>query len=155
MPKTLFGKGGGASGKSAGFLGGGTVIEGLEDRELARLFALARLTLGVTILVAPKRTLQVWTGDDDPSFGARLAARGLGGRDVAIAIGTLASLDANDGYGPAVRRWIEAGTMSDASDTIAALSVWGQMPSLRRFLAVGTSAAGVVLGLRLAEALDK
>jgi hypothetical protein len=156
MPKTMFGKGAGASGKGAGvFGGGGTVIEGIEDAELARLLSLGRLTLGVTLLVAPTRTLRVWTGDAEPSFSARLAARGLGGRDVAIAIGTLISLDAENGHGSRVRGWLEAGSVADASDTIAGLSVGGQMRPLRRVLLVATSAAAVVLGLRLAEALDK
>jgi hypothetical protein len=130
-----------------------TVVPDLDDRELVQIMSLGRFALGLALFVAPRRALRAWTGDVDPSHGARLAARGLGARDMAIAVGTLVALDAR-GSGSAVRGWIEAGVMADASDTIGVLAQWRDMPGLRRFLWLFTSGGSVILGLRLAQALD-
>ncbi|MGH2736418.1 MAG: hypothetical protein ACRDKZ_12625 [Actinomycetota bacterium] len=130
-----------------------TIVPEMDDRELAQVLSIGRLGIGLALFVAPSRALRAWTGDEDPSFGARMAARGLGARDMAIAIGTLVALDAR-GSGGAVRGWIEAGVMADASDTVGALVQWRDLPRLRRLLALFTSGGAVILGLRLAEALD-
>lgn len=92
-----------------------------EDRELSQILSLARLSIGFWLFLMPRRGIRAATGDADPSVGALMATRGLGARDVAIAIGTMVALDRGTG----VRGWLEAGAMADASDALSTLSQWG------------------------------
>jgi hypothetical protein len=81
-----------------------------------------------------------------------LAARGLGGRDVAIALGTLSALE--QGGGPA-RRWLATGVIADASDGLSALMQWRSLPRFRRLVTLLTASGAVLLGLKLAAAFDE
>ena len=59
---------------------------------LAQLVALGRIGIGCTALVAPTLMTRPWIGDAAESPDARLMARTMGGRDLALGIGTLRAL---------------------------------------------------------------
>jgi hypothetical protein len=122
----------------------------MNDRELAQALSLGRLSAGFLLFVAPKRAVRAWLGDSEPSPSACVAARSLGARDMAIAIGTLIALDKET----EVRGWLEAGVMADAADGVGVLAAWRHVPPLRRILLLCTSGGATVLGMRLAAALD-
>lgn len=79
-----------------------------------------------------------------------MVARGLGARDVALAVGTLRSLDS----GASTRGWIEGGVLADAADLVATLIARRHLPPVG---AIGVSAlAGYAAleGLRIARSVD-
>jgi hypothetical protein len=76
-----------------------------------------------------------------------MAARGLGGRDLALGLATLGGLAGRDG---SARRWLEAGAIADGADFVATLSARGDVAGYRRVLWLATSGAATVLGLWLA-----
>lgn len=84
---------------------------------LARVVAVSRLAFGLALFVAPTPAARGWLGRDAQRSGTRLAVRGLGARDVVLAVGTLASLDDRD----TARRWLDATITADLSDVGAAL----------------------------------
>jgi hypothetical protein len=122
----------------------------IEDRELVQILSFIRLAIGAGFLLFPRRSGRMWTGEEGTSTTSAMALRSLGGRDAAIAIGTMVALE-NDGN---VRGWLEAGALSDASDAVSTLSNWGDLPPLRRLLGLASSLGAVAIGLNLAQALD-
>ena len=92
----------------------------------------------------------MWLGDARPTPGLLSAARSVGVRDMAIAIGTLVALDKET----EVRGWLEAGVMADAGDALSVLATWRAMTPLRRLLFLLSAAGSTFLGMRLAAALD-
>ncbi len=123
----------------------------MNDEDLARALGTTRLALGALALLAPQLTTKLWLGREAQadSLGARMAMRGLGGRDVAIGLGLLIALE----RGGPVRGWLEAGALADASDTLSTLVSTREIPRLRWFGSLLSTAGASWLGLRLASAL--
>ena len=122
----------------------------LDERELVQILSFIRLGTGVGFLLLPRRLGRWWTGEEEISTTSKMALRSLGGRDAAIALGTLIALE-NDGN---VRVWLEAGALSDASDAVSTLTNWGGLPPMRRLLGLASSVGAVTMGLNLAQAFD-
>jgi len=123
----------------------------LDERELVQMLSFVRLVIGAGFFLMPRRLGRWWTGEEDISTTSRMALRSLGGRDVALAVGTLIALE-NDGN---VRGWLEAGALSDASDAISTITNWGDLPSLRRLLGLASSVSAVAVGVNLAQSFDE
>ena len=123
----------------------------LDERELVQMLSFVRLVIGVGFFVMPRRLGRLWTGEEDISTTSGMALRSLGGRDVALAVGTLVALE-NDGN---VRGWLEAGAFADASDAVSTISNWGDLPFLRRLVGLASSVSAVTIGLNLAQSFDE
>lgn len=121
----------------------------MEEKDYARLLGLARVVLGAGFVLMPRRSLQMaWGIEADPAVAAVM--RGMGGRDLALGVGLLASLE----DGGRARGWLEAGAVADASDALGTLMAWGSLPRWRRLFILGTAAGAAWLGLQLAAELD-
>ena len=135
------------------FLGGKSkqtvTVPDLDDRELAQILSMVRLGIGIAFFLLPKRMGRLWTGDEETTATSRMAARSLGARDAAIAIGTMTALE-HDGN---VRGWLEAGALSDVSDAVSTISYWSHLPGLRRLLGLASSVGGAFLAFNLAQSL--
>ena len=122
-----------------------------DARRWARAVAWARIGIGTAAVVAPGPALGPWVGPDDAARpGVKLLARGLGGRDIALGVGTLLAMS----HDAPVRGWIEAGAVADASDTLGALLAFRRLPALPRWLFLAVSAGSVAVGRVLAPAVD-
>ena len=122
----------------------------MDDRELARMLGVGRVVIGLTLVLAPRRSVQGYVGEADPSFASQMFARGMGARDIAIGTGLLVALE-NDGE---VARWLEAGALSDAGDFLSTLANLRELPTWRKLAWLLTAGSATFLGLRLAGALD-
>ena len=122
----------------------------MEDRDLARMLGLGRVVLGATMVLAPRKSVRGYTGDEMQSFSAGMAMRGMGARDIALGMGLLVALD-NDGEVP---RWLEAGALADAGDFLSALANFRELPTLRRLMWLATAGTATFVGLKLAGSLD-
>jgi hypothetical protein len=117
-----------------------------QARQLAEAVAWGRIAIGVTALVAPTVPLRPWVGRDfawQPR--AKLLARSLGARDLALGIGVILALRHD---GP-VRGWVEGGALADTGDVLATLLSFGKLPKGGRWLVL-LSAAGAAASARLA-----
>jgi hypothetical protein len=90
----------------------------LDERELVQMLSFVRLVIGAGIFLMPRRLGRWWTGEEDISTTSRMALRSLGGRDVALAVGTLIALE-NDGN---VRVHCQTHQMQSAQSPIGATS---------------------------------
>ena len=117
-----------------------------QARQLAETVAWGRIAVGITALVAPTLPLRPWVGRDfawQPR--AKLLARSLGARDLALGIGVILALR----HDAPVRGWVEGAGVADAGDCLATLLAFGKLPKSGRWLVL-VSAAGAAAAARLA-----
>jgi hypothetical protein len=121
-------------------------MEKAQARRLVGTMAWGRIAIGVTLLVAPTLPLRPWVGRDfawEPR--AKLLARSLGARDLALGIGVILALKHD---GP-VRGWVEGSGLADAGDCLSTLLAFGKLPKSARWLFL-LSAAGAAAAARIA-----
>lgn len=117
---------------------------------LAVGIAAGRLAVGVGALAAPGVPLAFWVDDEDVGRpAARLLARALGGRDVALAAGALAAAACR----LPLRPWTLAGAAADGVDALATAMAWRHLPPRRRRLVLGL-AGGAALTSAVAAVLQ-
>jgi hypothetical protein len=119
------------------------VIDRDRARAIAALNGMARCALGVVALTAPALPLAPWVGSGAADPDARLLARALGGRDLALGAGTLAALA---GAGP-VRPWSRAAGVADLGDLVITCVAWKRLPRLGRLAVASAAGSGVIAAL--------
>jgi hypothetical protein len=75
------------------------------------------MAFGLAALAAPGYAARLMFGRGGDSTGARLFARMLGGRDLALGLGVVIAVD----RGAPLRGWLEAGALADGVDAVGAL----------------------------------
>lgn len=105
--------------------------------------------MGAAFVVAPGRAVAAWTGTPSTT-AARMAARGLGARDVVLGAGALAALAGKGSAG----RWLRGAAAADAADFAATLAAFGDLPKARRVLWLLSAGTAAVVGLRVAADHD-
>lgn len=122
----------------------------MDDASLAMMLARGRIAIGVAAVAAPGLATRVM-GSRRASTGIAPAfARMLGGRDIALGLGTVIALD----RGKPVRGWLEGAALADAVDCVASVLARKDM-SPRAFRATaGLGAASSLLGAALSRRLD-
>jgi hypothetical protein len=119
-------------------------------RTLARIQALSRLALGAGLLAAPGPLAGAWVGAAADQRPGQTLGIGLGGRDVAIALGTLQALTGRRG----ARAWLRAGIVADFADLAATLRARHDLPAAAVPATVALAGGSVLLGAYLQAALD-
>jgi hypothetical protein len=116
-------------------------------RQGARAVAAGRVALGLTALAWPTIPARPWVGSTRDDLTARVFGRALGGRDLALGLGTLAALE---GSGSGAGAWVAAGALSDALDVAASLASWRELPRLTRWLVLASAGGAAVAGAAFA-----
>jgi hypothetical protein len=119
----------------------------MSPRLLAQLIAGGRVALGAGLLASPPLVTRGWVGPDESERpGARVLGAGLGGRDLALGLGTLAALNAG---GDAAKPWLLGSVLADLADFAATLRSAGELPRsgvvLTSLVAGGAAAGGAWL----------
>ena len=117
----------------------------VDHRSIARITAAGRVAIGTALLVAPRAVTRGWIGEAGGEPGAKLLARGLGGRDLVLGLGVINALDRGD---PRAPDWVRASALADVADAAATVLAFRHLPKRARFgvllLAGGAAAAGFV-----------
>src|SRR5262249_15430440 len=108
-------------------------------RRGAMAVAAARVAIGVTALTRPALPARPWVGGTGQAATARFFGRALGGRDLALGLGTLAVMQGPAADEGAARVWIAAGVLSDGLDVVTSLLAWRELPSFTRWLVAGSA----------------
>lgn len=119
----------------------------MNPRLIAQLVAGGRAAVGLVLFASPPLITRRWVGDEEAErVGARVLARGLGGRDLVLGVGTLAAVGAG---GDAVRPWLMASAAADACDLLATVGAARELPTPALLgvaaVAGGAAATGVWL----------
>lgn len=120
-------------------------------RKVARLIAVGRVGIGITAISAPMLVLRPWVGDVSEDDSARLLARTMGGRDLALGIGALRALSVSD---VEARPWVALGGVADAVDAMATVMAFGQLPKRTRWGILALTLGAAIASMRTAIALD-
>jgi len=118
---------------------------------LAQLVALGRIGIGCTALVAPTLMTRPWIGAGAATADARLLARTMGGRDLALGLGTLRALGADPAE---ARPWVALAGMADAVDATVTLLAFRRLPRLSRWGILASTVGAAVVSFRVAVALE-
>lgn len=128
-------------------------VRAIDARATIRAVAAGRIALGASFLVAPGLALRAWPGRPgstvDDRAVARLLARSVGGRDVALGVGALLALS----HDAPVRGWVEAGMLADTVDALAIALASRRLPRLRAAVMFALAAGTAAAGRRLASSL--
>lgn len=125
----------------------------LDHRAAARAIAFGRIALGSCFLLGAGPMLKLWPGrggtSEEDRAVDRMLARSLGGRDLALAIGTLLALS----HDAPVRGWIEAAMLADAVDAVAIGAALRRLPRGRGLLLFAGSLGAALVERQLASSL--
>lgn len=122
----------------------------MEDATLAMSLARCRIAIGVGAVVTPSLAARVIGGRRRSEGIAPLFARMLGGRDVALGLGTVIALD----RGKPVRGWLEGSALADTVDCVACVLARESMAPTAFAAAAGLGGASAILGVLLSRRLD-
>jgi hypothetical protein len=117
----------------------------LDGALVARSLAVVRVAIGVTALAAPQVIAGPWIGVEAQLPNARLLARAMGMRDLALGAGALLAL--SRGRGEAARDWVWLGAASDAMDATLTAVAFHRLPRLGRWGVVGSAGGAALVGL--------
>ena len=121
----------------------------MDGASVAISLARGRIAIGVAAVVAPRLATRVMgSGRSEPI--APLFARMLGGRDVALGLGTIIALD----RGKPVRGWLEGAALADAVDCVSCVLAREDMKPRAFGAAAGLGAASALFGIVLSRRLD-
>jgi hypothetical protein len=109
------------------------------------LYTVGRMAFGVAALVAPAVVGRLLAGAPAAEPDAQAFLRGMGGREIGLALGLLAALRAD---GP-VRPWLIAGVLADSSDLAGIAGTWQHLPPAKRWLGLGTAGGAAAMGATL------
>jgi hypothetical protein len=120
----------------------------LETRKLTFAFAAARGLFGIGLLVVPERLASGWIPDDNARPQTQMTLRGIGGRDIALAGGTVKAVLGDDD----VRPWLLAAVASDGSDILASLLAGDALPGRAKNGTLALAGLAVACGVALVAA---
>ena len=92
-----------------------------------------------------------WIGDAAESADARLLARTMGGRDLALGLGTLRALAVDDAE---ARPWVALAGMADAVDAAVTVLAFRRLPRGTRWGILASTVGAAVVSFRVALALE-
>ena len=122
----------------------------MEAASSAMSLARCRIAIGVAAVAAPRLAARVMSGSRRSEGVAPLFARMLGGRDIALGLGTVIALD----RGKPVRGWLEGSALADAVDCVACVVARRDMSPGAFGAAAGLGGASALLGGLLSRRLD-
>jgi hypothetical protein len=122
----------------------------VDARSLAHSQALGRLAFGAGLALLPAAFAGGWVGGLADRHEGQTLAIGLGARDAAIALGTLAALRSGRG----ARAWLRAGVLADAADLAGTLRARDGLPPLAAPVVATIAGGSMLLGAWLQYAID-
>jgi hypothetical protein len=110
----------------------------MSPRDLARVMAAGRITIGAGLLAAPRLSLGMWLGREAATPSIAPVGRALGVREVMLGAMALHTLDRPQ----VARRWLRTLAACDGVDLVATLAAGRALPPYGRALIVAMASAG-------------
>jgi hypothetical protein len=127
------------------------VLNQRQAQQAATGLAVLRVAFGVAAWILPKLVVRPWVGDVvAEDTGGRVLSRALGGRDIALGVGTLLAMR----HGGPSRGWIEASALADSGDLVATVAAFKSLPRLTRWGILALTLGAVVTGGLVAPVID-
>jgi hypothetical protein len=118
---------------------------------LGRLLGAIRAVIGIAALLAPTLIAAPWVGRKEASRNSvRLFARTLGGRDLALGLGTVVARQERRG----LSSWIFLGALADACDAGATVATFSRLPKRVRWLVLALTTAAAISGVAIGASIN-
>jgi hypothetical protein len=122
----------------------------MDDATVALFVARGRIAFGAAAVAAPRLAARIMGAGRTPTGTTPVLARMLGGRDVALGLGTVIAVD----RGKPVRGWLEGSALVDAVDCLACLLARKELPPNVVRATLGLGGASAIVGIVLSRRLD-
>jgi hypothetical protein len=120
----------------------------VDPSDSARTNAIGRAVLGAALIAVPGVAARSWIGDAASAPGAKVLARALGVRDVALGSGLLWALAREEPVHP----WLTGAAVADTVDAAATLLAWDSLPRAGRWLVLAVAAGSAIqMGILAAD----
>lgn len=119
----------------------------MSPRLVAGIIAVGRAVLGIALLLAPDRVSSRWLGTT--SEPVRILTRGLGARDLALGVATIAALQRRGD----ARRWAAVAVVADGADAVANVAAGDRIPPAGRWGTAALAGGSALVGVWLVRAL--
>ncbi|HZC52258.1 MAG TPA: hypothetical protein VE441_07145 [Mycobacterium sp.] len=106
------------------------------------LYVTGRILFGLAALIAPGAVGRILAGDGGAAPDAQAFLRGMGGREIGLGLGLLATMRSD---GP-VKPWLVAALLADSSDITGIVGAWRHMAPSKRLLGLGTAGSAAAIG---------
>jgi hypothetical protein len=119
----------------------------MDGKAIGELVSVSRMGFGAGLILAPPRFARSWTGPGASQRPARVVARSLGARELALGAGGLLATVAG---GPGERRrWFALGALTEAADVLVTLTDGPRTPArlTGAAMAAATAAAAAYAAL--------
>ena len=126
-------------------------MAGVQARDLALQNARGRMAIGAALVLAPRLAGPMWIGDEGDRPGAKIMARSLGARDLALGLGLAVALD----RGAPVRGWLEGAALADAVDLVGVLLAGHSIPQSKRRAVALIAGGSMIACAALARVADE
>jgi|SRR5579875_1050088 hypothetical protein len=110
---------------------------------------LVRACLGLVAVASPGKVARPWVGEGADRDDVKVLGTALGGRDLALGLGALASAAG----GGQLCLWAGAGALADALDTAVTIARFRQLPRDGRGLVLASAGSAALLGAAAAARL--
>jgi len=112
--------------------------------------AIGRIVVGTALVAAPALAARTWVGDQADTPGAKVLARALGVRDLALGLGVVLAMK-NDAP---VRGWLEGAALADLVDFGATAAAGSGIPQASRAGVMAVAALSAVQCALIARSVD-
>lgn len=110
---------------------------------LLTLYAIGRGLFGAAALLAPATVGGFLAGDGATQPDAKSFLRGMGGREIGLALGLLASARTGTPAWP----WLIAGLLADSGDITGIAGAWPHMTVAKRRIGLATAGGAALAGV--------
>jgi hypothetical protein len=123
----------------------------MSPRAMLTTLAAGRLAIGALLVAKPQSQVGTgWIGEDAKRPTAAVVIRAVGARDMALALGTLATRRSG---GP-LKPWLLAATLADATDLVATLAAGRAVSKSSKALIALLAGGAVVQQLALVRSVE-
>jgi hypothetical protein len=121
----------------------------MDQRQVVRLLAVARVAVGAIAFAAPRRAGSIVFGGRSRDGAMAVVVRTFAARDLILGLGTLRALDRD--VDPVT--WAKASAAADAADAVAALLGLGSLPTPRALAGATSALTASITGFRASTRL--
>lgn len=123
----------------------------MNARATLTTLAVGRLAIGALLVAKPQSQVGTgWIGDDAKRDSVAVAFRAVGARDMALALGTLAT---HRSGGP-LKPWLLAATLADATDLVATFAAGKAVPTSSKAMIALLAGGAIVQQLALSRTVE-
>jgi hypothetical protein len=104
--------------------------------------AVVRVGVGLAAVTLPALATRPWIGGEADESVSAVLGRALGGRDIALGLGTLSSVGDDESF----RSWVIASALADTVDALTTIFAFSRLPRIGRWAVLASAGGAAAVG---------